>query len=137
MSSEDSNNIGDESDIDDFSTECPRRYFRNLSLRYFAAEPKRMLNEHVRLKELCLHHGNREARYIEGILQYFVHNDKHTGLRNLRLSAIGNYKIVYFFMVCYCLQEVTLRKVRSTWINSTGEKIFQLPIGAGKESNIH
>ncbi|KAG2302403.1 hypothetical protein Bca52824_031054 [Brassica carinata] len=49
-----------------------------------------MLTEHTKLKELCLENGNPEAHYIEGILQYFVKERKHAGLRHLRLSSILN-----------------------------------------------
>ncbi|KAL0742759.1 hypothetical protein Bca4012_084272 [Brassica carinata] len=83
-------NIDDDSDYDDYSNPDPTSYYRNISLRYFAAEPQEMLTEHTKLKELCLENGNPEAHYIEGILQYFVKERKHAGLRHLRLSSILN-----------------------------------------------
>ncbi|KAL0730146.1 hypothetical protein Bca4012_026239 [Brassica carinata] len=81
-------NIDDDSDYDDYSNPDPTSYYRNISLRYFAAEPQEMLTEHTKLKELCLENGNPEAHYIEGILQYLVKEDKRAGLRHLRLSSI-------------------------------------------------
>ena len=84
------NDIVDASDYDDYSNADPTSYFRNISLRYIAAEPLRMLTEHARLKELCLENGNPEAHYIEGLLQFFVHKEKQRGLIHLRQSATGN-----------------------------------------------
>ncbi|CAN7003142.1 unnamed protein product, partial [Brassica oleracea var. botrytis] len=84
------NDIVDASDYDDYSNTDPTSYFRNISLRYFAVEPLRMLTEHARHKELCLENGNPEAHYIEGLLQFFVHKEKQRGLIHLRQSATGN-----------------------------------------------
>ncbi|KAG5378173.1 hypothetical protein IGI04_026015 [Brassica rapa subsp. trilocularis] len=84
------NDIGDSSDYDDYSNSDPTSYFRHISLRYFVAEPFEMLTKHARFKELCLENGNPETHYIEGLLQYFVHKEKRTGLFHLRHSATGN-----------------------------------------------
>ncbi|KAG2299345.1 hypothetical protein Bca52824_035817 [Brassica carinata] len=84
------NDIGDASDYDDYSNAYPTSYFRNISLRYFAAEPLRMFTEHARFKELCLENENLEVHYIEGLLQYFVHKEKYTDLFHLSQSATGN-----------------------------------------------
>ncbi|KAG2311947.1 hypothetical protein Bca4012_026463 [Brassica carinata] len=82
----------DASDYDDYSNADPTSYFRNISLRLFAAEPRRMLGEHAKFKELCLENDDPEAHFIEGILQYFIHKEKHTGLFHLCQSATANYE---------------------------------------------
>ncbi|XP_013673860.1 F-box protein At2g35280-like [Brassica napus] len=78
------------SDNDDNIFVDPSGYYRNLSLSYFVAAPKRMLTEHERLKERCLENGNTEAHYIEGVLQFFVQKDIQIGLIHLRKAATGN-----------------------------------------------
>ncbi|KAG2307055.1 hypothetical protein Bca52824_026803 [Brassica carinata] len=84
------NSDGDSSDSNDFNNSDPATYFKNMDLRYFVAEPFEMLTKHARLKEKCLENGNPEAHYIEGVLRYFVHKDKHKGLRHLRESSMVN-----------------------------------------------
>ncbi|CAN7131657.1 unnamed protein product, partial [Brassica rapa subsp. narinosa] len=94
MASENSVNnyisLSDSSDTDDYPNSDPTSYFRNLSLEYFVAQPNEMLTKHAELKNLCLENGNPEAHYIEGLLQYFVHKEKHKGLFHLRQSATLN-----------------------------------------------
>ncbi|CAN7017099.1 unnamed protein product [Brassica rapa subsp. trilocularis] len=82
--------ISDSSDTDDYPNSDPTSYFRNISLEYFVAEPFEMLTKHAEFKNLCLENGNPEAHYIEGLLQYFVHKEKHKGLFHLRQSATLN-----------------------------------------------
>uniref|UniRef100_A0A0D3CVS0 At2g35280-like TPR domain-containing protein n=1 Tax=Brassica oleracea var. oleracea TaxID=109376 RepID=A0A0D3CVS0_BRAOL len=82
--------ISDSSDYEDYSNSDPTSYFRNISLRYFVAEPFEMLTKHARFKELCLENDNPEAHYIEGLLQYFVHKEKRKGLFHIRHSATLN-----------------------------------------------
>ncbi|KAG5388239.1 hypothetical protein IGI04_029780 [Brassica rapa subsp. trilocularis] len=79
----DASNFGENSDAGHAS------YFRTINLRYFVAKPLEMLNEHIKFKELCLENGNPEAHYIEGLLQYFIHKERSTGLYHLRQSAIA------------------------------------------------
>ncbi|CAN7106525.1 unnamed protein product, partial [Brassica rapa subsp. narinosa] len=76
---------GDSSDAE------PASYFRNLSLKYFASEPLRMVDLHTYLMESCLEHNNPEAHYIEGINQFFFRKRRVKGLRHLRRSAKGKY----------------------------------------------
>ncbi|CAN7029595.1 unnamed protein product [Brassica rapa subsp. trilocularis] len=49
-----------------------------------------MAIEHKELIELCLEHHNPEALYIEGINQYFFHNNPSKALDYLRQSAKEN-----------------------------------------------
>ncbi|WZY93286.1 hypothetical protein YC2023_065615 [Brassica napus] len=46
-----------------------------------------MAIEHKDLMELCLEHHNPEALYIEGINQYFFHNNPSKALDYLRQSV--------------------------------------------------
>ncbi|CAF2097539.1 unnamed protein product [Brassica rapa subsp. trilocularis] len=49
-----------------------------------------MAIEHKDLMELCLEHHNPESLYIEGINQYFFHNNPSKALDYLRQSAKEN-----------------------------------------------
>ncbi|CAF2097218.1 unnamed protein product, partial [Brassica napus] len=91
-------NISASSDYEDYSNSDPTSYFRNISLRYFVAQPFEMLIKHAKFKELCLENDNPEAHYIEGILQYFVHQDKHKGIFHIRHSAtLNNTNAMYLY----------------------------------------
>ncbi|WZZ87046.1 hypothetical protein YC2023_115625 [Brassica napus] len=50
-----------------------------------------MALEHKYLMEQCLEHHNAEAHYIEGINQYFFHNNPSKALDYLRQSAQGKH----------------------------------------------
>ncbi|KAL0795655.1 hypothetical protein Bca101_067032 [Brassica carinata] len=76
---------------EDISNVSPASYFKNLDLAYFASEPLRMALGHKHLLELCLENNNPEAHYIEGINQYFFHDNSGKALEHLRLSADGKY----------------------------------------------
>ncbi|CAN6828137.1 unnamed protein product [Brassica oleracea var. botrytis] len=80
----------DTSDGDSSDAE-PASYFRNLSLKYFASEPLRMVDLYMYLMESCLEHNNPEAHYIEGINKFFFRKRRVKGLRRLRHSAKGKY----------------------------------------------
>nr|VDD25904.1 unnamed protein product [Brassica oleracea] len=94
------NDIVDASDYDDYSNADPSSYFRNISLRYFAAEPLRMLTEHARLKELCLENGNPEAHYIEGLLQFFAHKENREATFIYANQPLEKMQTVCIFTVC-------------------------------------
>ncbi|KAL0713685.1 hypothetical protein Bca4012_020663 [Brassica carinata] len=81
---------GENSSYDDYSDPDPANYFRNISLRYFCANPIQMLTKHKQFKELCLANGNPEAHYIEGLLQFFCKDDIGNGFYHLRQSSYGN-----------------------------------------------
>ncbi|XP_018443556.1 replication protein A 70 kDa DNA-binding subunit A-like [Raphanus sativus] len=67
------------SDDDDMQeVDDTNSYFQNISLRYFVDEPLEMKTQHEDFKDLCMMNGNPEAHYIEGILQYFEHENKVT-----------------------------------------------------------
>ncbi|KAG2306447.1 hypothetical protein Bca52824_026195 [Brassica carinata] len=81
---------GENSCYDDYSDPDPASYFRNISLRYFCADPLKMLTKHKQFKEICLANGNPEAHYIEGLLQFFCKDDIGNDLYHLRQSSNGN-----------------------------------------------
>uniref|UniRef100_M4FJ04 At2g35280-like TPR domain-containing protein n=1 Tax=Brassica campestris TaxID=3711 RepID=M4FJ04_BRACM len=81
----------DDSSDGDSSDAEPATYFRHLSLKYFASEPLRMVDQHTYLMGSCLEYNNPEAHYIEGINQYFFRKRRVKGIRHLRRSAKGKY----------------------------------------------
>ncbi|CAN6998142.1 unnamed protein product [Brassica rapa subsp. trilocularis] len=82
--------ISDSSNYEDYSNSDPTSSFRKISLCYFVVQPFEMLTKHARFKELCLENDNPEVHYIEGILQYFLHQDTHKGLFHIRHSVTLN-----------------------------------------------
>ena len=52
---------------EDISETKPASYLPDLSFKYFASEPLRMIFDHKRLLELCLENNNPEAHYVKGI----------------------------------------------------------------------
>ncbi|CAG7888064.1 unnamed protein product [Brassica rapa] len=61
---------GDSSDAE------PASYFRNLSLKYFASEPLRMVDLHTYLMESCLEHNNPEDTILRGSISFSSVNDE-------------------------------------------------------------
>ncbi|ESQ44824.1 hypothetical protein EUTSA_v10003316mg [Eutrema salsugineum] len=53
---------------------------KKLNLQAFAGRP------------LCLLNGNVEAHYVQGILEYFQHNNPTVGLKHLKTAADGSYE---------------------------------------------
>ncbi|CAN7027858.1 unnamed protein product [Brassica oleracea var. botrytis] len=77
-----------------------------------------MALEHKYLMEQCLEHHNAEAHYIEGINQYFFHNNPSKALDYLRQSAQGKHDKGY----------VPLWFITAVqWKLESGEKDFRHP----------
>ncbi|WZZ87047.1 hypothetical protein YC2023_115626 [Brassica napus] len=96
-----------------------------------------MVVEHKYLMELCLEHHNAEAHYIEGINQYFFHNNRSKALDYLRQSAQGKHdKGTYFYgLLLLCNENLNQgKKILDTlkWeqtlttSNSCGRKIKKI-----------
>ncbi|XP_010495783.1 PREDICTED: F-box protein At2g35280-like [Camelina sativa] len=80
------------------------RVAKNLSLKPLAMNPLSTLNNYEAVMERCLQNGNAEAHYIEGIKEYFYHNNTDISLHHLETSAEGLYeKGIYLYgilMLC-------------------------------------
>lgn len=70
----------------------PVTYFGNMDLSYFVYQPLEMYTTHARLRDKCMTHGNPEAHYIEGVIQYFIANNKMKGLHHLREASRLDYQ---------------------------------------------
>ncbi|KAF8117699.1 hypothetical protein N665_0008s0053 [Sinapis alba] len=84
------NQIPNPSDDGDSDAD-PVSYFQNVSLRFYAAEPLRIIRKHEYFMALCLGYNNPEAHYIKGLNLYFFYHKPTRALEHLRQSANGKY----------------------------------------------
>ncbi|XP_019094558.1 PREDICTED: F-box protein At2g35280-like [Camelina sativa] len=100
------------------------RVSKELNLKQLAMNPLATVHNYQRLMEKCLQNGNAEAHYIEGVKQYFYHNNTPSGLHHLQASAEGLYeKGIYLYgILMLCRGETDTGKQyldKLQWVKST------------------
>lgn len=103
-------------------------HLRRRHLRYFAAEPLRMINQHTRFMELCLDNDNPTLHYVKGINQCFFHHKSIKRLNHLRQSAYGKYDKGTYLCGLLLLCRGNIKREKSYWIPLTWNVVYLNPI---------
>uniref|UniRef100_A0A1J3J3H4 F-box protein n=1 Tax=Noccaea caerulescens TaxID=107243 RepID=A0A1J3J3H4_NOCCA len=84
-----------------------RQVYRTLSLAPLVKKPL-AAERYTKIMEKCLHHNNRQAHYIKGLVAYFHHQDLNTGLYHFSIAADLDLKeAIYIYALLLLCNGVT------------------------------